>query len=115
MALGAITINTKAGFKPKAPEPMLADISFAGDSDYPTGGTATFATLVKAALDAGSVESLAGIEVLGVVEILPVATHYPVYDKANDKLMLFVRTTGAEEAAHADLHLTTFRVAVICK
>lgn len=108
MALGAITVNTKAGFKPSAPDPLV-DISFPGDADYATGGTVGFTALVRAKL------SDQQVEVLGVVEIAPVATHYPVYDKANDTLLMFVRTTGVEEAAHAGLHLSTFRVAVICK
>lgn len=108
MALGTITVETKAGFKPSAPDPVL-DLSFAGDSDYRTGGTATFQALVRAkAADQQ-------IEVLGVVDILCVATHYAVYDKANDKLLVFVRTTGLEAADHADLHLVAFRVLAICK
>jgi hypothetical protein len=108
MALGTITVETKAGFKPSAPDPVL-DLSFAGDSDYHTNGTPTFQALVRAkAADQQ-------IEVLGVIDSGCVATHYVVYDKATDCLKAFVRTTGLEVANHGDLHLVTFRVLAICK
>ena len=106
MSLGTITVNNKGGFKPSAPSPML-DISFAGDGAYGAGGT-LLTTVVRAA--AGD----QAVEVLGVVDISGNATYMPVYNKATGKLMVFIRTTGVENAT-ADISGTTFRILVVCK
>lgn len=107
MPLGAATINNQGGKAPSSPV-FVDDISFAGDSSYPTGGTAAFQAFFRA---------IAGIKeqrtVLAVIDIGNLATDYPLYDKANDKLMNFVRTTGVEVANTTNQSGKTFRLLVI--
>lgn len=105
MAIGAITVNETEGAAPSAPL-FVDDLQFAGDGAYPTGGTADFEGSVQAKLKQGRT-------VLGVIDIKGVAGHYPVYDRATDKLLMFVRTTGVEVANGVDLSGTTFRILVI--
>lgn len=106
MALGTATVQKKAGAKPMAPV-YLDVISFAGDGAYPGNGTAAFAAYVKAALADGR-------EVLAVVDCGSNETYYPVYDQGNDKLVIYVRATGVENAT-ADISAQTFRMLVISK
>lgn len=88
MALGALTTNarTQAGSSPVS----FFDFSFAGDSSYPTGGTVDFEGTVQAKLGRQ-------VEVLSVIPA-SISGYTPVYDKANDKLMMF-RVGGADAAA----------------
>lgn len=106
MALGAATINTSAGAAASAPT-FIDDLSFAGDGTYPSGGTAAFQAYVRAKFKNQRT-------VLGVIDIAPNATYYPVYDRTNDKLKIYVRATGVENAT-ADISAQTFRVLVISK
>lgn len=107
MALGTATQNSKAGAVASAPV-FIDDISFAGDSSYPTGGTAAFQDYIRNA--AGIKE---GRTILAVIDVTGNATHYPVYNKATDKLMMFVRTTGVEVANATNMSGTTFRFQVL--
>ncbi len=104
MALGAATITQQGQKRPSAP--LFADVlAFNGDGAYPSGGTAAFQAYVRAALGDNR-------EVLAVVDCAPNATYYPVYDKTNDKLKVYVRATGVENAT-ADISAQAFKVLVI--
>lgn len=107
MALGAATVNVQAGKAPSAPT-FIDDISFAGDASYPTGGTAAFQDFIRGA--AGIKE---GRTIDAVIDIAGQAANMPIYNKATDKLMVFVRTTGVEVANTTNLSGVTFRVLVI--
>ena len=105
MALGTITVSGSAGGAPSAP--IYHDqISVPGDSSYPTGGSAFLAALQAATKSPGRV-------IDAVIDVGGVAGYYPVYDKANGKLMIFVRTTGVEVANATNLSGTTFKLAVV--
>lgn len=110
MALGTITVGTKAGVAASAP--LFAElISFAGDGAYGAGGTAGFKALVEAKVG-GSREILA---VIGQ----DCGGYVPVYDKANDKLKVYegdydpAAVGPLKENATADLSAVTFNVLVI--
>lgn len=107
MALGAATINLQAGKAPSSPV-FFDDLSFAGDSSYPTGGTAAFQDFIR-----NTIGIKEGRTIDAVIDISGNATHYFVYDKATDKLKAFVRTTGVEVANTTNMSGTVFRVLVI--
>jgi hypothetical protein len=109
MALGAITAIRKAQKSASEPTRML-ELTIVGDNAYPTGGTTGFSALVAAAATVRE-----GVTVMAVVDVGGIAGHYPVYDAANDRLKIFVRTTGVEVANTTDLSGTTFRMAVFAK
>ena len=107
MSLGAATVNVQAGKSASTPT-FIDDISFAGDSSYPTGGTAAFEAYLQ-----GTTGIKEGRTIDAVIDVTGNATHYPVYDKANNKLKMFVRTTGVEVANTTNMSGTTFRFVVI--
>ncbi len=112
MTIGTITLGTdgKAGAKPSAPLYALR-VSFAGDGNYPTGGTADFEGSMQAAL--ASV-GLRGLKVLGVISEI-CGDNKCEYDFANDKLLVRVISTGAEVANAANLSGTTFNLLVLAQ
>jgi hypothetical protein len=87
---------------------FLGRVSFLGDDSYPTGGTAGFAALVAALLPA------TGLTVMGVVQQNN-SDHICRYDKANDKLVVQLASTGAEVANAVDLSSVTFELLVFGK
>lgn len=104
MALGALSkvANGQMG----TTLPLIAGtLKFAGDNAYPTGGTAAFQAKVRALYNDSR-------EVLGVVAN-DCGAYRPVYDKTNDKLMVFVNATGAEVGNGVDLSGTTFNLVVL--
>jgi len=106
MALGTITVAVQGGDKPSTP--MYNQIlNFAGDADYPTGGTPGFEALVRAKTGKAS------IDIVGATDLTCDATHKLEYCRATDKLMAFVRATGVEAAAHVDMHGVTFTLNVV--
>ena len=105
--IGTITIGHQGGQKPSAPLPVLP-LAFAGDGAYPAGGTAGFQAALRTKLGGSAVEILAVVD--GGCGL-----YVPLYDKAADKLMAFVRTTGVEVAPAVDLSGTTFNVVAICR
>jgi hypothetical protein len=107
MALANGHVAALGGEKPSAPDYAVA-MDFDGDTDYPAGGTAAFQAFVQKTAGRGA------LEVLGIVDG-GCGLYVPIYDKANDKLAAFVRTTGVEVAAHVDLHGTKFHIVALCK
>lgn len=104
MALGTATAVAKQGRDPSQALGLFL-LAFAGDGAYPSGGTASFQDYVRAAIGQNCT-------VLGVVDVALNATYYPVYDSLNDKLKVYVRATGVENAT-ADISAQLFRVLVI--
>jgi hypothetical protein len=105
MALGTLTVSASSGGAPSAP--VFRDhVSMPGDSSYPTNGSA-FLAAFQAAVGVKSARVIDAVHDVGGV-----AGHYPVYDKANGKLKIFVRTTGVEVANTTDLSATTFKLLV---
>jgi hypothetical protein len=109
MAIGTITASAAAGKAASTPV-RLIPLSFAGDGAYPAGGTVDFE---------GSVQDALGedVSVLAVIPIGACGGYVPVYDKANDKLMVFEGNyDGADgplqESSTANLSGTTFKVLV---
>ena len=89
---------------------IVGRVTFPGDDSYPTGGTADFTDFIKAAFDD------AGIEVLAVIQDGPVAADFRLdYDKANDKLVATVPSTGAQVANAVDMSSTTFECLIVAK
>lgn len=104
MALGVLTLTSNEIAKPSATL-YVDEISFAGDSAYPTNGTAGFQALFQALVKCGRT-------VIAVIDITG-AADYLVYDTANDKLKAFVRSTGLEVGNGVDTSGITFKVAVL--
>lgn len=82
-------------------------ITFLGDAAYATGGSAGFTAFVRGVLADGQ-----EYEVLAISQVSPSGDLALLYDKANDKLMVFDRTDGSEEANAANHAATTFVVDV---
>lgn len=104
MAIGTIALLAQA----QGVGPVFIDtVKFAGDGAYPTGGTVDFE---------GSLRTRVGDnrEVMSV-EPGPCGLYVPVYDKENDKLKVFVRTTGVEVGNGVDLSGTFFVMTVTSK
>lgn len=107
MALGTATVQKETG-RDGGPV-VTARLSFAGDSSYPTGGTAGFAAFVAAAL------GVAGpLDVLGVDQ-QSLSDHVLRYNRATDKLTAQLMSTGAEVANGVNLSGTTFNVVVTAR
>jgi len=96
MPLGTATLGSRSG--ESASQPTFTEIlTFAGDDAYPAGGTTGFAAYVAAA------RSIENFEVLSVVTLnAPANPNYMEYDKANEKLVVYVRATGLQRAAGDD-------------
>lgn len=112
MAIGTITPVADGGYLASAP--LGVDlISFAGDTSYPTGGTADFE---------GSVQAILG-KTVKVLTVIPgdCGGYTPVYDYTNDKLMVYYGNTDAADGPNIEvpnataLNGVTFRVAVLSK
>ena len=106
MAIGTITRGDGTGEKPGVPS-FFDPLSFAGDSAYATGGSPEF--------EASYRESMVGNREVIAVIAGDCGDHVPVYDAANDTLKVYLRSTGAEVAAAADLSGVTFNLVVISK
>lgn len=111
MAIGTGTVAVRTGHDNRGA--FIDLVSFAGDSSYPTGGTAGFEASMRAAIGRGN------IDVVGVIG-QDCGGYVPVYDRANDKLKVyFVNNDGAsdgpmiEVAGSTDLSGVTFRVLVV--
>jgi hypothetical protein len=105
MALGTITITARATSK-AADTVYFDEISVPGDSAYSAGGSAFDAAFQTKMGDSR--------QPLAVIDIGGVAGYYAVYVQATGKLMVFVRTTGVENAT-ADISAQTFKLLVISK
>ncbi len=86
---------------------LTTKLVFPGDASYPTGGSAG----VKAVLDEVLQRKVTVTAVTGYSFKAGAYFHLAHYDLTNDKLQLFVRSTGAEEAnatdqSTAEMHLT---------
>ena len=109
MALGAMSEISEKGGQTLEPR-FKAHMQFAGDDDYPTGGTPGFAALVAAAAERQAVD------VISVTRAGLCGGFVPIYDPVADTLLM-VRTDTAdapqEEVPNAtDLNSTTFDLLV---
>ncbi len=111
MALGTLT-QTAVTRTPLTGLHAL-ELSFAGDGAYPAGGTAAFQAYVRA-------KTLDSCEVLAVIPIGFCGGYVPVYDKANDKLMMLESDNGGadgplQESTTANLSGVTLKLLVLVK
>jgi len=98
-------------------------MNFDGDDAYPTGGTATFQALFRAAVNAANAalsdSNVRGDESLEILDIIggDCGQYVAFYDKTNDKLKVLDggSATRAEVTATTDLSGTKFNITVICK
>ena len=112
MALGTITVTSqpvKAASQPL----QVALISMPGDGAYATGGTA-FQAAVRLALGRQ-------VTILAVISAGGNGGFVPIFDVANDKLMVYQGDNDgvadgplAEVPATTDLSTTTFKLQVLC-
>ena len=122
MAIGTITVGNRVGETVTDPTFHVA-MSFAGDTSYPTGGTADFTAsvvaAVKAANAAKSDANVRGRENLTVLYVIDndCGQYVPFFDATNDKLKVLDggSATRAEVANEEALNGTTFNVIVVCK
>jgi len=113
MALGTITVTSQTVKAASAPIQAVL-LSFPGDGAYPTGGTTGFRALVRAAL-------ARQVNIIGVFMADKCGGYIPLYDVANDTLMVLQGDYSesadgplVEVAATGDLSATTFKVNVLC-
>lgn len=104
MALGATTAGADVG--QEGGPTFFQLLTFAGDGGYPAGGTAAFQAYCQAAMGKGAVE------VIGVIA-QDCGIHTPVYDKANDKLKVFLKSTGLETVG--DNSAVIYNLVVLCR
>ncbi len=105
MSLGTITIDNDEG-RSGGPYPLTL-MQFAGDDSYPAGGTPNFQQLVR---DVFKIN----LEVVAVLHG-ECGDCIPTYDKANDKLIVRLLSTGQEAGAGVNLSGTIFNVVVLGK
>lgn len=112
MALGTITKPTGKKSGANAGKVVHLTVSFAGDSAYPTGGTAGFTALVNA------VSPKEAFTVIGVLNA-DAGGYMPVYDDVNDKLKVYrvgaINSPMAEVPNATDLSAVTFRLVLVVK
>jgi len=84
-----------------------AEISFLGDTAYPTGGSTGFQALVRTLLQRN-------VTILAVVPV-GLSIYTPIYDKANDTLIMVEGTAGAnaEVGAATAMDGITFKLLVL--
>lgn len=109
MALGAATVTNQ----PKAKTLQVRSISFAGDGAYPGGGTAAFQAYCRTALGED-------IDLLAVLPKGPCGGYVPLYDAANDKLLMFESDNGGadgplQESTTANMSGVTMSLWLIVK
>ena len=104
MAIGAITVASDIAKAASAPL-GVAELSFAGDGAYPTGGTANFQAAVRTKMGRA-------VTVLGCIKSGACGVYTPIYDKVNDKLYV-EDAAGAQVANATDLSATTFKLLVL--
>lgn len=107
MALGVSVQNKKANKSGDTPLRAI-DVSIPLDNSYPANGYTGFQAYARAQASLGK----ENITVLGVINVGGLSTHYAEYDAANDRLKVFVRTTGVEVAGAVDLAAITLRLVV---
>lgn len=114
MAIGTMTAAPAVTASGNATPIFLDTVSFAGDSSYPTGGTASFE-------DAYQTLKKSDREIIGVVP-LDCGGYVPAYDKANDKLKVYRALYGGGAAGPlvevtngVDLSGTTFQLLIISR
>jgi hypothetical protein len=92
--------------------------SWDGDTDYPTGGTLAFTTLlrdaIKAAALAASDRNVRGPETVTILDVQggDCGVYQPAFVRATGALKV-LDAAGAEAALHADLHATRFHALVV--
>lgn len=110
MALGEITLITEivGGGSPI----RMAEFTIVGDSNYPSGGTAGFEATLRAAYeDQRELEgSLSNLRLCGIVK-QDATIALPIYDRANDKLVVRTLLDGSEMTGDQDA--VTYRVLTI--
>jgi hypothetical protein len=92
-------------------------ITFPGDTSYPTGGSADFQAFYHSAVYAATglkpegraIVSAYGHGVVGGV------LHTLVYDRANDKLLVYTGADGTQVANATNLSAVTFTLTVLSK
>lgn len=112
MALGTFTIGDKAGYQASAP--LFVDaVSFAGDSSYPTGGSAFDAKWVAAKHQTRDVLAVLSVDCSGYV---------PAYDTSTGKLKFYYGDNNnasdgplIEVPNTTDLSGVTFKVLVVSR
>ena len=106
MALGT-AVNNGERMKSHSHALDIVDVSFPGDTSYPTDGTADFTQYVR---------DLLGRDV-SIVDVRPLGLnggYEAIYDAANDKLLMVVKATGVEVGDTTPMQGTTFRMAIYC-
>ena len=105
MALGTATVVGQ--YKKSASAPLdVVQLSFAGDTAYPEGGTTEFQAYVRAALGRD-------VSVAGVIKAAATGVYTPIYDVANDTLYVEDQD-GVQVVTDTDLQATTFSFLVFC-
>lgn len=100
----ALTITVVNDERKAASAPLgFLELSFAGETTYPAGGTPDFEDAVAAVVGRN-------VDVLAVVKSGACGVYTPIYDKANDKL--YVEDAAGAQAT-GDISTTTFYVTVI--
>jgi hypothetical protein len=104
MSLGTPTLSAQLKKSASAPLDVFS-ITFAGDSSYPTGGTASFNAYVQALLKRE-------VKVAAVLKAASTGVYTPIYDLANDTLYVEDKD-GVEVTNATNLSATTFKLTIL--
>jgi hypothetical protein len=108
MSLGTATVRDAADAYSQI---FCAAITCAGDSAYPTGGTADFGAYMRTALAS---RKKGDIDVIAAYGYASGGLYVAFYDAVNDKLLVFDGTL-AQPTAATDLSASTFALTVLYK
>lgn len=110
MAIGTVTVGTHNRIPLE--QLHMVNVSFAGDSAYSAGGTATFSKLTAI------FNAIGGKKLLAVIPVGACGGYVPRYDFANDKLMVYEGNYDAadgpmQESSTSNLSGVTFQLLLI--
>ncbi len=120
MAIGTITIKSKVVLNSRGAQ--IIYVSFAGDSDYHTGGTlaaeinAALKTALVAEVAAAGDKLVRGVQTPTIVGVKAgnCGQYMPVWATAGLKVLNGGSATRAEASNHGNLSTTTFNLGFVC-
>lgn len=101
-------VGTVAGAAPNH-QVFIQNVTVAADSAYPTGGTVGFTTHIRKYLTKFDTRAVKHVEGWGV---LAGVLYLAKYDATNDKLLMYLASTGAQVSNSTDLSSMTLNLTI---